>query len=126
LIAVFFFAAGCTATHTAKLGGVTGAYKQVIISTGDIDREHRSIGIVQVTSTGMWLLGFFNILSADFESAITNELSEEARFYGADAVINVQFYELQYPLLLKVISVFSILSPQYAVVTGELVEFIGD
>jgi len=115
---------GCTAVTTVNVGGRLGPDQKITITTGDLDRPYRSIGFTQMSRTGVWLLGFIEIMPAQLDDALTETLADEAYHRGADAVINVQFYEMQYPLLLKLLSVLAIVSPQYVVVTGELVEFI--
>jgi len=114
---------GCTAVNTVTLHGRIGEQRQVQITTGDLDRPCRSIGVIQVTLTGCWLFGFIDLVPANLDEALQTKLAAEAARYGADAVINVTFKEWQYPLLLKLVSVATILSPQFATVTGELVEF---
>jgi len=122
-ILIFTLIAGCTAVTTVNVGGKIGPMKDIIVTTGDIDRPYHSIGFTQISRTGLWLLGYIEIMPARLDDAIAETLADEAQHYGADAVINVMFYEIQYPPLLKLLSIFAILSPQYAMVTGEMVEF---
>ena len=115
---------GCTAVTTVNVGGGLGPDQKIIVTTGDLDRSYRSVGFTQLSRTGVWLLGFIEIMPAQLDDALTETLADEAYHRGADAIINVQFYEMQYPPLLKLLSVLAIVSPQYVVVTGELVEFV--
>ena len=116
--------AGCTAITTVNVDGKLGPSKDIIVTTGDIDREYRSLGFTQISRTGLWLLGYIEIMPAQLDDALSETLADEAHHRGADAVINVQFYEMQYPPLIKLLSIFAIISPQYTVVTCELVEFV--
>ncbi len=115
---------GCTAVTTVNVGDGLGPDQKIIVTTGDLDRPYRSIGFTQMSRTGVWLLGFIEIMPAQLDDVLTETLADEAYHRGADAVINVLFYEMQYPPLLKLLSVLAIVSPQYVVVTGELVEFV--
>ena len=123
LIVTLLFA-GCTAITTVNVNGRIGPSKDIIVTTGDLDREYRSLGFTQISRHGIWLLGYIEIMPAQLDDAIIETLADEAHHRGADAVINVQFYEMQYPPLIKLLSVLSIISPQYTFVSGELVEFI--
>ena len=123
-LAIILLIAGCTAVNTVNLAGRVGENRDIVVTTGGVDQPYRSIGIIQITRTGSWLLGFIPLLPADLDNAFRETLADEATHYGADAVINVNFYELQYPLLLKIVLVFSVISLQYVVVTGEMVEFV--
>ncbi len=113
----------CTATNTVSLSRLEAGGGDILITTGTPDRAYRSIAITQVSVTGMWLFGYVSLMDAELDEAVREELTLEASKQGADAVINIQFYQIQYPPLLKILSIFAILSPQYAFVTGELVEF---
>ena len=123
-VMILTFIAGCTAITTVNVNGRIGPSKDIIVTTGDLDREYRSLGFTQISRHGIWLLGYIEIMPAQLDDAIIETLADEAHHRGADAVINVQFYEMQYPPLIKLLSVLSIISPQYTFVSGELVEFI--
>jgi len=114
---------GCTAVNTVTLNGRIGDSREIRVATGDLDRSYRSIGVTRITLTGSWLFGFIDLFPARLGDALQVRLAAEAERYGADAVVNVTFIELQYPPLLKILSIFTVLSPQYVLVTGELVEF---
>ncbi|MFC2150878.1 hypothetical protein ACFLQV_05180 [Calditrichota bacterium] len=123
-LAALLLLSGCTAVNTFSVSGLNANGDDVIVTTGDLMRDYRSIGITQISVTGTWLLGYISIVPANLQDAIKTELVAEAGKFGADAVINIQYFEMQYPPLLKFLSIFAIISPQYAIVTGELVEFV--
>lgn len=115
---------GCTAAHTVALAGRVGRGREIIVTTVDLDQPYRPIGVGQVTVTGLWLFGCIDLVPASLDRALKDALTAEAEKAGADAITNLRAYELQYPPLLKAPSVVTVLSPQYAMATGELVEFI--
>ena len=123
-LALVLCLAGCTVINTHHFGGSVKLEREILLTTGDIDRPYRSIGFTQVTSTGLWLLGFIEVIPASLDEAVRDALAVEALQQGADAVININWYEMQYPLAYRFLMIFSVLSPQVAIVTGELVEFI--
>ncbi|MBM3328829.1 MAG: hypothetical protein FJY67_05040 [Calditrichaeota bacterium] len=115
---------GCAAETTVHLGGSLKGDREIVLTTGSLDQPVRSIGITQVSRYGLALFGFFDLWPADLREVLNRDLRDAAARTGADAVVNLQFFEMQYPAALKILSILTVVSPRYAFATGELVEFV--
>jgi hypothetical protein len=77
---------GCTVGHNTTLPPTS----EIFITTGDINEPYTPLGLVSGQSRGVQLFGIVPIGPSIDEAR--DQMLEQARALGANAVINVQFY----------------------------------
>lgn len=113
---------GCTTvTHTA-LPGRGG--RELFVTTGDVTRPYRSLGLLQTTRKGVLVFGFLDPAGTDLRAAVS-DLVSEAHQLGGDGVINVRFDQTQYLLPTRILAalLFFLPLPSEVTVTGEVIRF---
>jgi hypothetical protein len=113
----------CTAVNTASLpSGRSG--KEIFVSAGDIPEPYESLGMVQVTRSGVRLFGFLDPVGTDIQAGLRDVLIPQIKELGGDGAINVRFHQIQYtPLTQALFAVFFFIPlPASVEVTGEVVK----
>ncbi len=98
------FAAGCTTinyadTRVLKTGNVKDDF---YLTTGDAPKPYRPLGLLEVSHTGVVVLGMIPI-SPGYLVDVKKEFVSQAEKYGANAAINVRFETWRPPFPLCVL-----------------------
>jgi hypothetical protein len=126
-------AAAVAASSTAC--SVRSAYVQppsvqqrYLITMGDTDLPHESLGYLQLTRKGADLFGFISIVDADLQELFGEELIPELQKRGADGIINMTFHERQWTTAERVLFAlppfFLFPLPTRVELRGELIRFV--
>ena len=114
---------GCTVVNTASVPSDRGG-KDIFVTAGDIPEPHESLGLVQVSRSGVLLFGFADVVGTDLNAGFQEALIPQVREMGGDGAINVRFHQTQYLPLTKVLGVlfFFIPLPSQVTITAEVVK----
>lgn len=114
---------GCTVVDTARVPSDRSG-NEIFISAGHIPEAYDSLGIVQVTRSGVLLFGFVDVIGTDLEAGFKETLIPQIREMGGDGAINVRFRQTQYLPVSKVIGAifFFIPLPSSVTITAEVVK----
>ena len=116
---------GCTARSSYVMS--PQLQSRYLITMGDTERPHESLGYLQLTRKGADLFGFIPIVDADLEKMFGDELIAELARRGADGIVNVQFHERQWTTAERIIfalpPMFLIPLPTRVEIRGELIRF---
>ena len=115
---------GCTVVNTATLASRGGAEPDVFVTAGDISEPHESLGLVQVSRSGVLLFGFADVVGTDLEAGFQRSLLPEVRRLGGDGAINVRFRQTQYLPVTQVLAAifFFIPLPSEVTLSAEVVK----
>ena len=106
----------------------THVQQRYLITMGDTDRPHESLGYLQLTRKGADLFGFISIVDADLRKLFGEELVGELQKRGADGIINVTFHERQWTTAERVLfalpPLFLFPLPTRVELRGELIRFV--
>lgn len=122
-------------TATGACGSVRNAYVQppavqqrYLITMGDTQRPHESLGYLQLTRKGADLFGFISIVDADLQKLFGEELIDELKKRNADGIVNVTFHERQWTTAERVLfalpPMFLFPLPTRVELRGELIRFV--
>ena len=86
---------GCTVIHTATVAAGREP-PDVVVTAGDLPEPYESLGLLQVTRSGVLLFGFADLVGTDLQAGFQQALIPEVRRLGGDAAIHVRFHQTQY------------------------------
>jgi len=111
---------GCTVVNTASVPDG----QDIFVTAGDIPEPHESLGLVQVTRSGVLLFGFADVVGTDLEAGFHQALIPQVRSMGGDGAINVRFHQTQYMPVTKALGVlfFFIPLPSSVTLSAEVVK----
>ena len=114
---------GCTVVNTAAVPSSRDG-QDVFVTAGDISEPHESLGLVQVTRSGVLLFGFADVVGTDLEAGFHQALIPQVRRMGGDGAINVRFHQTQYLPVTKALGVlfFFIPLPTSVTLSAEVVK----
>ncbi|MET0401567.1 MAG: hypothetical protein ABW123_04150 [Cystobacter sp.] len=114
---------GCTAVNTAAVPSTRDG-RDIFVTAGDIPEPHESLGLVQVTRSGVLLLGFLDVVGTDLQKGFHEALIPQVRRMGGDGAINVRFRQTQYMPTTKVLGAifFFIPLPTEVTLSAEVVK----
>ena len=117
------FGSACTVVNTARIDAERRP-RGLFISAGDIPEPHESLGMIQVTRSGVRLFGFWDVVGTDIQAGLEQTLRPEIERLGGDGAINVRFHQIQYTPAAQVIGLifFFVPLPSSVTVTGEVVK----
>lgn len=102
--------------------------QRYLITMGDTQRPHESLGYLQLTRKGADLFGFISIVDADMQRLFGEELIKELERQGADGIINLTFHERQWTTAERVLFAlppfFLFPLPTRVELRGELIRFV--
>ena len=116
-------ASGCTVVNTVTMPAEPGG-KDFFVTAGDIKEPHDVLGAIQVTRTGVLLLGNFDIIGTDLETGFKDVLIPEAKAMGGDGVVRVRYHMTQYTPWARVLGVIFFFAPlpSSVIITGQVVK----
>lgn len=119
-------ATGCTTINVARVPSDRSG-RDIFVTAGDIAEPYESLGLVQVSRSGVRLFGFLDPVGTDIEAGLKDVLIPQVRAMGGDGAINVRFRQTQYaPITQAVFAVFFFIPlPSQVVVTAEVVKLRG-
>ncbi len=124
-LAITFGACTAKSTHIQK----PQTQSRYLITMGDTERPHESLGYLQMTRKGADVLGWVSVVDADIDKMLGDELLEELARAGADGIINLRFNERQWTTaeraLFLIPPLILIPIPTRVEITGELIRFQG-
>jgi hypothetical protein len=114
---------GCTVVNTATVPSDRSG-RDIFVTAGDIPEPHESLGLVQVTRSGVLLFGFADVAGTDLNAGFQDVLIPQVREMGGDGAINVRFHQTQYLTITKVVGLifFFIPLPSQVTITAEVVK----
>lgn len=124
LLSVAFLAAsGCTVVNTVTVPALPGG-SDFFVTAGDIKEPHDVLGAIQVTRSGVLLLGNFDIIGTDLETGFKDVLIPEARAMGGDGVVRVRYHMTQYTPWARALGVLFFFAPlpSSVTITGQVVK----
>ncbi|MBN1210247.1 MAG: hypothetical protein JXB05_35675 [Myxococcaceae bacterium] len=114
---------GCTVINTASVPSDRSG-QDIFVTAGDIPEPYESLGMVQVTRSGVLLFGFVDVVGTDIEAGLKDTLIPQIREMGGDGAINVRFRQTQYlpgqQVLGAIFFIFPL--PSSVTVTAEVVK----
>jgi len=116
-------ASGCTVVNTVTVPSEPGG-KDFFVTAGDITQPHDVLGAIQVTRSGVLLLGNFDVVGTDLETGFKDVLIPEAKAMGGDGVVRVRWHMTQYTPWARALGVLFFFAPlpSSVTITGQVVK----
>jgi hypothetical protein len=116
-------ASGCTVVNTVTLPAVPGG-SDFFVTAGDIKEPHDVLGAIQVTRSGVLLLGNFDVVGTDLETGFKDVLIPEAKAMGGNGVVRVRYHMTQYTPWARALGVLFFFAPlpSSVTITGQVVK----
>ena len=96
---------GCTVIDTVTLPSDRSG-DEIFVSAGDIPEPYESLGMIQVTRSGLLLFGFVDPVGTDLEAGFKETLVPEIERLGGDGAINARFHMTQYTPITRALFAF--------------------
>jgi hypothetical protein len=118
---------GCTVINTASVPSDRSG-QDIFVTAGDIPEPYESLGMVQVTRSGVMLFGFVDVVGTDIQAGLNEVLIPQVREMGGDGAINVRFRQTQYLPVHQVLGAIFFFAPlpTSVTVTAEVVKLRRD
>ncbi|RMG18101.1 MAG: hypothetical protein D6729_07580 [Deltaproteobacteria bacterium] len=117
---------GCTVINTARVPSDRSG-DHIFVSAGDIPEPYESLGMIQVTRSGLLLFGFIDLVGTDLQAGFEKVLIPEIERLGGDGAINAHFHMTQYTPITKALFAFPfffIPLPSEVTISAEVVRLI--
>jgi hypothetical protein len=113
---------GCTVVNTVTLPSEPGS--PFFVTAGDISEPHDTLGIVQVTKSGVLLFGNLDVVGTDLEAGFNDVLIPKAKEMGGDGVVRVRYHMTQYTPWARVLGAIFFFAPlpSSVTITGQVVK----
>lgn len=118
--------AGCTVINTATVPSDRSG-GEIFVSAGDIPEPYESLGMIQVTRSGVLLFGFVDVIGTDLQAGFEKVLIPEIKRLGGDGAINARFHMTQYTPITKALFAFPfffIPLPSEVTISAEVVKLV--